>query len=308
MGSELKGKYLLITPARNEEKNLPEVSRSVIEQKLKPELWIIIDDGSTDRTPSILEDLHLRYPWIHSIRLPPRPRDITFHYSYVCKQGFDYAIEYCKKNNIEFEYISLLDADTVLEEDYFGKLLVEFKKDNHLGIVSGGVYYDTDGKLSLEGTTKDLPRGTGRIWKKECFLETGGYQVEPSPDSISNIKALLRGWRLMQYADVVQIQKRKTSASNGLWSGYIINGWMAYYLGKNPFIALLNVLYYSVKSPYYTGAAYFWGYFGSAIRRENKIKDPEIRAYYRNQGSAGLLSRLSGTFSRKSKDMRKGEQ
>jgi glycosyltransferase involved in cell wall biosynthesis len=307
MGPDLNGKYLLVTPAKNEEQNLPEVSKSVIGQKLKPELWIIVDDGSTDGTPLILENLQANCSWVQSIRLPPRPRDITFHYSYVCKQGFDYALEYCRENNIKFDYIGLLDADTVLEENYFGKLLAEFEKDNSLGIVSGGIYYDTDGKLSLEVTTKNLPRGTGRIWKKECFLETGGYQVEPSPDSISNIKALLRGWRIMQYIDVVQIQKRKTSAANGLWNGYLKNGWMAYYLGKNPFISLLNVIYFSVKSPYYTGVAYFWGYFSSAIRREKKIRDPEIRAYYRNQGPAGLLSRLSRNFSRNSKDVRKGE-
>jgi glycosyltransferase involved in cell wall biosynthesis len=307
MAHDLKGKYLLVTPAKNEEQNLPEVSKSVMGQKLKPELWIIVDDGSTDGTPHILEDLKASHSWIQSIRLPPRPRDITFHYSYVCKQGFDYALENCRENNIEFEYIGLLDADTVLEENYFGKLLAEFEKDNSIGITSGGIYYETDGKLSLEVTSKSLPRGTGRIWKKECFFETGGYQVEPSPDSISNIKALMRGWRLIQYADVVQVQKRKTSAANGLWHGYIKNGWMAYYLGKNPFIALANVLYFSVKSPYYTGAAYFWGYFGSAIKREKRIQDPEIRAYYRNQGLAGLLSRVSGMFGRNSGNVREGK-
>ena len=174
--------------------------------------------------------------------------------------------------------------------------MAEFEKDNSLGIASGGVYYDTGGKLSREITDKNLPRGTGRLWKKECFVETGGYQVEPSPDSISNIKALLRGWKLMQYADIVQIQKRKTSAANGLWHGYVKNGWMAYYLGKNPIVALLNVFYYSVKSPYYTGAAYCCGYLGSAIRRENKIKDAEVRAYYRNQGYEGLFIPNFGNF------------
>lgn len=307
MGPHLKGKYLLVTPAKNEEQNLPDVSKSVTEQKLKPELWIIVDDGSTDGTSRILEDLQANFLWVHSIRLPPRPRDITFHYSYVCKQGFDYALEYCRENNIEFEYIGLLDADTVLEENYFEKLLAEFEKNNSIGIASGGIYYETDGKLSLEVTSKSLPRGTGRIWRKECFFETGGYQVEPSPDSISNIKALMRGWQLIQYADVIQIQKRKTSAADGLWHGYIKNGWMAYYLGKNPFIALVNVLYFSVKSPHYTGAAYFWGYFNSAVRKEKRIQDPEIRAYYRNQGISGLVSRISGTFNQDSRDLREGE-
>ncbi|WP_269851124.1 glycosyltransferase family 2 protein [Methanosarcina horonobensis] len=192
MNSDFKRKYLLITPARNEEKNLPEVSESVAGQKITPALWIIVDDGSTDDTPKILGVLKAKYPWIQSIRLPPRPRDITFHYSYVCKQGFDYSLEYCRENGIEYEYIGLLDADTVLEENYFGKLMDEFEKNSSLGIASGGVYYDVDGKLSREVTDINLPRGTGRLWRKACFLETEGYQIEPSPDSISNTKALLR--------------------------------------------------------------------------------------------------------------------
>jgi glycosyltransferase involved in cell wall biosynthesis len=303
----LEGKYLLITPARNEEKNLPEVAESVTGQKVKPEIWVIVDDGSTDNTPYILENLQARYPFIQSIRLPQRPRDITFHYSYVCKQGFDYALEYCRENNIEFEYIGLLDADTVLEENYFGKLLFKFTKNNSLGIASGGVYYDNGRGLSREKTDKNLPRGTGRLWRKECFFETGGYQVEPSPDSISNIKALLRGWKLMQYASIIQIQKRKTSAANGLWHGYVKNGWMAYYLGKNFLVALTNVFYLSVKFPFYTGAAYFWGYISSAVKREKRIQDPEIRAYYRDFKLSGLSSRASGIFSRNSGDSHKGE-
>lgn len=280
----------------------------MIRQTVKPELWIIVDDGSIDNTPHVIDNLRAKYSYIQSIRLPQRPRDITFHYSYVCKQGFDYALEYCRKNNVEFEYIGLLDADTVLEENYFGKLLVEFKEDDSLGIASGGVYYDTGGKLSREKTDKNLPRGTGRFWRKECFLDTGGYPVEPSPDSISNVKAILRGWKLMQYANIIQIQKRKTSAANGLWNGYVKNGWMAYYLDKNPLMTLINGLYLSVRFPFYTGPAYFWGYASSAIKKEKKIKDPEIRAYYRNFGFSRLSSRISGIFGRSSGDAHKGEQ
>lgn len=303
-----EGKYLLITPAKNEEQNLPEVARSVTGQTVKPELWVIVDDGSTDNTQHVIEHLRATYSFIQSIRLPQRPRDITFHYSYVCKQGFDYAFEYCRENNLEFEYIGLLDADTVLEENYFGKLLIKFKADNSLGIASGGVYYDTGGKLSREKTDKNLPRGTGRLWRKECFLETGGYPVEPSPDSISNVKAILRGWKLVQYANIIQIEKRQTSAANGLWNGYVKNGWMAYYLDKNPLAALINGLYLSVRFPFYTGPAYFWGYVSSAIKKEKKIKDPEIRAYYRHFGLSRLFSRISGIFSRNSGDTHKGEQ
>lgn len=259
-----------------------------------------MDDGSTDNTPYILEDLKAKYSWIRSIRLPPRPRDITFHYSYVCKQGFDYSLEYCRENGIEYDYIGLLDADTILEDHYFKKLIDEFEKDFSLGIASGGIYYDIGGKLTREISDKNLPRGSGRLWRKACFLETGGYQVEPSPDSISNTKAILRGWQLKQYADVIEIQTRKTSAGEGLWKGYIKNGWMAYYVGKSLPMVLFNTLYYFLKSPYYTGIAYFYGYFNSAIRREKKIQDMEIRTYYKSQSLGFLFTRILGILSRNS--------
>lgn len=184
----------------------------------------------------------------------------------------------------------------------------EFEKDSSLGIASGGIYYDIGGKLSREVTDKNLPRGTGRLWRKSCFLETDGYQVEPSPDSISNTKAFLRGWQLRQYAGVVEIQKRKTSAGDGLWKGYVKNGWMAYYVDKNLPMVLLNTFYCSLKPPYYTGIAYFYGYLNSAIKREKKIKDMEIRTYYRNQNVRLLFSRISGALSRHSTDPKQGER
>ena len=48
--------YILVTAAKNEGKNLPELIQSVAEQTIKPLLWVIVDDASTDNTPQILED------------------------------------------------------------------------------------------------------------------------------------------------------------------------------------------------------------------------------------------------------------
>ena len=48
-------KYILITPARNEEKFIEGTIRSVVAQTLLPEQWVIVDDGSTDRTAEIVE-------------------------------------------------------------------------------------------------------------------------------------------------------------------------------------------------------------------------------------------------------------
>lgn len=274
--------YILITPAKNEQESLPSVADSVLKQSILPKLWTIVDDGSVDETPGIIHKLTAQHPWIQSIRLPPRPRDITFHYAFVCKQGFESSLRYCDDKQIPLDYIGLLDADTCLADTYFEDLISAFKKDPRLGIASGGIYYESKGKLQWINDLEKDPVGTGRLWRKECFFETGGYRVEPSPDSISNIKAILLGWNIRSFKEIIAIQTRPTSGAEGVWKGYIINGKNAHYLNKHPLLVLLNFIDFSRQKPYYTGIAYVYGYLRGVIRRDKKIDDKEIKEYYWN--------------------------
>ena len=61
-------KYVLITPARNEQAFITETLDSVVTQTVLPERWVIIDDGSTDQTAEIVESYAKRYPWIELVR------------------------------------------------------------------------------------------------------------------------------------------------------------------------------------------------------------------------------------------------
>ena len=49
-----KEKYILITAARNEQDFIEKTILSVINQLHKPTEWIIVSDGSTDNTESIV--------------------------------------------------------------------------------------------------------------------------------------------------------------------------------------------------------------------------------------------------------------
>lgn len=284
--------YIVVTPARNEENNLLDVADSVIKQTIKPKLWVIVDDGSADDTPVIIQNLETKYNWIKTIRLPPRPRDITFHYSYVCKKGFDYVIEYCENAFINYEFIGLLDADTVLEEHYFEKIINEFEKDKTLGIVSGGVYYNINGKLEWIKSFENLPAGTGRVWVKDCFFDTKGYLVEPAPDSISNVKAMLHGWKIKNLKNIIAVQKRETSSAEGLWKGYKINGKMAHYLNKHPLLVLLNAIYFTIQKPHYLSMVYTYGYLISSFKKERQIDEEEIKNYYWNKRIRELIQKF----------------
>ena len=47
--------YLLISPCRNEADFMVNTLESVVNQSVPPAKWIIVDDGSTDATPEILQ-------------------------------------------------------------------------------------------------------------------------------------------------------------------------------------------------------------------------------------------------------------
>ncbi|MDI3541379.1 MAG: hypothetical protein PWQ62_293 [Candidatus Methanomethylophilaceae archaeon] len=288
--------YILITPVKNEEEYLPKVAESVIGQTIAPALWVIVDDGSIDNTPKIIRSLMEEHDWIETIQLPTHSRDLIFHISYVYGVGFDYAIQLCKNKDIQFDFIGVLDADTVIEDTYFEKLLNQFGANEKLGIASGHIIDSPTKEFSWVGLENDiqdgpLPRGSGRLMRNECFLEVGGYPIEPSVDSISNVKAKLRGWETKQFGHIRATQLRSTSSAQGLWKGYRVNGSMAHYLNKHPLLVLLGSLSYSIKEPYYTGVAYLCGYILEWLKRSPRIDDSEIRDYYWSKRLTEYLKR-----------------
>ena len=51
----LNTKYVLITPARNEEAFIEKTLASMAAQTVLPQRWVIVDDGSTDQTAEIVQ-------------------------------------------------------------------------------------------------------------------------------------------------------------------------------------------------------------------------------------------------------------
>jgi glycosyltransferase involved in cell wall biosynthesis len=272
--------YILVTPAKTEEDNLPKLIQSVAEQTINPLVWVIVDDGSTDDTPGIIREAKEKYNWIQSVHLEEHPRDLSKHYAYVCNVGFDFAIKYCKANNLQYDYIGLLDADMILGSELFDKLIKEFKKNPKLGIASGSVYYEVNNKLIIQNDRDSLPLGGIRLWRRECFEETGGYLLSYSTDAVSNVLAKLRGWETRRFEEIRAVQTRRTSSAEGLWKGYKYHGESAYFRNYHPLFVLAKGLKLSFESPYYIGIAYLYGYFSSVLRRMDKIDNNEVSDYY----------------------------
>src|ERR1700674_5271646 len=67
-------RYVLVSPCRDEAEHMRRTLESVIAQSVPPALWVVVDDGSTDETPSILESYRARVPYLRVVRRLDRGR------------------------------------------------------------------------------------------------------------------------------------------------------------------------------------------------------------------------------------------
>src|SRR5262249_29412719 len=163
-------KYILITPARNEEAFIEKTLDSVITQTRLPERWVIVDDGSTDRTAEIVETYAKRHSWIELLR-----RRQHVERSFAGKvHAFDIGLDRVRSH--DFEVIGNLDADLSFEPDYLEFLMRKFSEDPRLG-VAGTPFTEADGydsaRDSFEG--ENHVAGGCQLFRRQCFEDIGGY-------------------------------------------------------------------------------------------------------------------------------------
>src|ERR1700692_3610967 len=60
-------KYVVITPVRDEEKFIQDIYRTMTSQTILPTEWIIVNDGSSDRTGEFIDTFAREYPWIRAV-------------------------------------------------------------------------------------------------------------------------------------------------------------------------------------------------------------------------------------------------
>ena len=277
-------RYVLVTAAKNEGENLPKLVQAVAEQTIKPVLWVIADDGSMDNTPEIIKKAKEKYGWIQSIRLNSEveSRDIGLHLSRVMMKVTEFAIGYCGRNEIKYDYIGNVDGDIILEKTFFEKMINEFEKDPKLGIAGSGTQYvEGDEIIQPEGNEEE-PSGGDMLIRRECFEDCGGIQLSCCWDSVLKAKARLRGWKTKRFEHVKAIETR-IPGSEDYWKRGIHTGRSVYQLNLHPLHVMIKFVKILFKRPHYWGIAFISGYLLSLIRREEQIKDEELRNYFWNK-------------------------
>src|SRR5574337_1133569 len=183
--------YVLITPARNEESFIEKTIQSIISQTLLPTKWIIVSDGSTDRTDEIGKKSLPEYSWIELIRMPEL-RDRSFAAKVSC---FNTGYEQLK--NIEYDIIGNLDADISFEKDYLEFLLDKFLIESDLGVA--GTPFIENGYSSVADSFEGEKHVAGgcQLFRRECFEDVGGYIPIKGGgvDWVAVTTARMKGWK-----------------------------------------------------------------------------------------------------------------
>jgi glycosyltransferase involved in cell wall biosynthesis len=270
--------YILIAPVKNEQATIEEMIRSITCQAKIPALFVIIDGGSTDETQKIVEEFSKRFSWI-VLSQQHTFSNIGGHinFSLAIHEAYLFAIQYCQKNKIVFDYIGKLDGDAIVSENFFANLILKFETDIKLGAASGFSY--TGGKQDMF-PKDELP--DKRLYRKDALEQIGGFpDSKYSPDTVILAKMRMAGWRIQAFNDSVITNLRPDGGlSRGDWNSGVMFGKARYYLDYSVPLVLLGCAYNLAGGNVRKTLGLIQGYFGSWIAKDTKIDDISIRNYF----------------------------
>ena len=275
-------RYCLITPCRDEAQFARRTLESIVHQSVRPELWVIVDDGSSDETPHILAEYARLHPWIRVMRRQDRGfRKLGGGVIDAFYEGF------ASLNPADFDYVCKLDLDLDLPPIYFERMIEQMEANPRLGTCSGKPYMELAGRLISEKCGDENSVGMIKFYRIEAFEQIGGFVRELMWDGIDGHRCRMLGWQAASTDEpdtrFVHLRPMGTSHKSW-WTGRVRHGVGQYFMGTQPIYLLASATYRMTRPPYVVGGlAIIWGYFKSLFQRKPQYEDKEfirfLRAY-----------------------------
>ena len=282
-------RYLLISPCRDEAKYLLRTLDSVAAQSVPPALWVVVDDGSSDETPAILEDYTRRLPYLRVVRRSDRGgRQVGPGVMEAFYAGLQTAqLE-------DFDYLCKLDMDLELPVRYFETLMQRMEGNPRIGTTSGKPWFihPQSGALVPEVCGDEMSVGMSKFYRIACFKEIGGFVRQVMWDGIDCHRARMLGW-IAESVDLEPIRfnhlRPMGSSQKDIWTGRVRHGSGQYFMGTSPVYHLAVVVSRLGSYPMLLGsAAMLWGYLKSWGKGLPRYDDPEFRRFLRSYQHACL--------------------
>ena len=280
--------YLLVSPGRNEAEFMRQTLDSVIAQSVRPALWVIVDDGSTDPSPAILAEYAAQHPWIRIVTRIDRgsravgPGVIDAFYA-----GYDTV------DPDRYDYLCKLDLDLNLPPAYFEGLMRRMEDNPRIATCSGKAYIWKDGELVNERHGDETSIGATKFYRMTAFRQLGGFVREVMWDGIDCHRCRMMGWIVRSWddEDIRFVHLRPMGSSQtGVLTGRARHGFGQYFMGTSFVYMLANAANRINEKPYVLGSlAMVWGWLRSALQGKPRYGDEAFRSFVRRYQWRALL-------------------
>lgn len=283
--------YVIISPVRNEARNLARTIQSVANQTVRPARWIIVDDGSNDGTREIASEAAARHEWITVVARADRGSRKS---GAGVMEAFYDGLKRLEK--LDWDYLVKLDGDLEFEASFFERIFQAFNQDSSLGVSGGDIYHFENDQKVIE--SRNDPgfhvRGATKVYRRGCWEAIGGLVPATGWDTLDEVKANMLGWRTARVPTAPALHLRPTGAADGGWRNAFKNGRGSYISGYHPVYMLSKCVKRVLDRPVLIqslglAAGFFSSYFGGV----EQIRDRDLIRYLRAQQIRRLLGRPS---------------
>ncbi|HEY1358479.1 MAG TPA: glycosyltransferase family A protein [Thermoleophilaceae bacterium] len=282
----------VISPVHNEAPFLERVARSLMAQTLRPAAWIVVDDGSDDGTPELLDRLEGEVPFLSVRRLWEQPGDGDRLVAARAPRAFNAGLALVSLE--DFHYLAKLDGDIELPPDYFETLIGRMEADPALGIACGDLVEPRGDDWKRLTIPSHHVHGALKLYSRACFEQIGGIRDCLGWDTIDETYARMYGYSTRSFADVVARHHRPSGAAQGTLRGRARHGACAWIAHQGPgWVALRSVkLGLQRRPPVISGFAFLYGYVRAALKRTPRVADDEFRSFVRGELRGRMAAKL----------------
>ena len=267
---------MALTSGRNEERFIRQTVEGVLSQRPAPEAYVVVDDGSLDKTMDILSEYHE----VTVLRLDnPRHSTRGVNLAWALNAGVRRATELVPG----WEYLLKVDADSVLPPDYFSRLLRRFEENPRLGVTSGT---PNDEKV-WRGRASD----GAKMYRRACWDSIKHFVPCNAFDTLALLQAKRYGWVVESFPEIKYTQLR--TWRRGSLNRWILSGRSRYYMGFPTWHTFLVALVYLTDRPWILGStSMFLAHLVTALGGLEKPFPAEYYEFARKYAMWETLERL----------------
>ena len=264
------GSYFVMITCRNSQETILKCLTSIREQTVNPQYVIAINDGSTDNTMNILEEMQKEWPSLYVISNP----DLGYDIGRVAR-NLNSAIKFAREKGLpKTDYHMIVNDDTVYPRDYAQKIISYMRSNPLVSVASGN--YATQRFVA--------PHGAGRFVRNSFFDKVwhGYYREQMGYESAILHEASRRGYLY----SVIEDAKFEHTRTLGQGYNFYEFGASMRTLGYHPLSVLVRFLICFMKGEEIgrKGALYMLYYYLTFTPEDNgynQMFDQSFRNYVR---------------------------